>query len=485
MFEVGGTAGLKKAAFFASIDWEKLERKEVDPPERLAVQSEEDLKHFHDEFTQMPLPRSVVEESDENFIARRVESKNFRGFSFIQEDFQLPDRDADEIEKYWNSGDEEGESDSDCASSKAGDEPQVPLEPEKKKRPPRKRNKKNKVAATNANSAATALDTPSDAVDASKTPSKNDNKKTNADTIVPLNVQIDLSNKVKKEKHGVTPVPPDPVVTAEVVHEVGATQKANASSSLPQASGGQPEKVSQRPTPWQTQQPYSLDRSTNQKYVPPPQRRGVGGIVNRGQATATPAWHQQQPGPRQKGWAGQQQQTSQQQTSQKNGWAVARKPQHPSSQGGGGWSTQVGRSQGKQPTSTKSGSTKQAQPEWNTVGAATARGPSPGSWASKIQAKNIGGKAYPATAVPRVTAHNSVRAPPPPSPQTTRQTTLVPPSPSSDWRQHTMSPSPRKGVTPESQWPGLGDFPPPPDLGKPKTALKAVKPTNGAWGKKR
>ena len=50
MFEVGGTAGLKKLAFFAHIDWEKLERKEVEPPERLAVQDEEDLKHFHDEY---------------------------------------------------------------------------------------------------------------------------------------------------------------------------------------------------------------------------------------------------------------------------------------------------------------------------------------------------------------------------------------------------------------------------------------------------
>ena len=49
MFEVGGPAGLKKADFFKAIDWQKLERKEVEPPERLAVHDENDLKHFHNE----------------------------------------------------------------------------------------------------------------------------------------------------------------------------------------------------------------------------------------------------------------------------------------------------------------------------------------------------------------------------------------------------------------------------------------------------
>ena len=49
MFEVGGPAGLKKVEFFKHIDWEKLERKEVEPPERLTVQNSQDLKHFHEE----------------------------------------------------------------------------------------------------------------------------------------------------------------------------------------------------------------------------------------------------------------------------------------------------------------------------------------------------------------------------------------------------------------------------------------------------
>lgn len=49
MFEVGGPAGLKNVDFFKHMDWEKLEKKEVEPPERLTVQDDHDLKHFHDE----------------------------------------------------------------------------------------------------------------------------------------------------------------------------------------------------------------------------------------------------------------------------------------------------------------------------------------------------------------------------------------------------------------------------------------------------
>jgi p70 ribosomal S6 kinase len=151
MFEVGGSAGLKNAEFFAKIDWEKLERKEIEPPETLPVDHDEDLRHFHDEFTQMPLPRSVVEMSLDNFSASRVESEHFRGFSFIQDDFVLPDRPDGEVKYYWETAEEDGESVSDCASSKHEGESVDPVIKEdtaaqKKKRPPRKRNRKKGAA---------------------------------------------------------------------------------------------------------------------------------------------------------------------------------------------------------------------------------------------------------------------------------------------------------------------------------------------------
>ena len=103
MFEVGGVAGLKQAPFFAKIDWIKLEFKELPPPYALTVNDDEDVQHFHNEFTNMPLPRSVHQMSKEDHRPRRVQSNTFRGFSFVQDDFLLPERDADKLELYWRS----------------------------------------------------------------------------------------------------------------------------------------------------------------------------------------------------------------------------------------------------------------------------------------------------------------------------------------------------------------------------------------------
>ena len=47
--EVGGVAALKQQTFFAGLDWGKLERKEIDPPEDFSVDNDEDLRHFHEE----------------------------------------------------------------------------------------------------------------------------------------------------------------------------------------------------------------------------------------------------------------------------------------------------------------------------------------------------------------------------------------------------------------------------------------------------
>ena len=153
MFEVGGVAGLKQQPFFANakIDWIHLDLKQMQPPYDLNVDHEHDLRNFHNEFTAMPLPRSVKGMTKDDHKPRRIASDTFRGFSFIQDGFVLPSRDANEIENYWKTVEEDGESDSDLASSKYGSDNEgsampSPLEPEKKKRPPRKRKKKNKNA---------------------------------------------------------------------------------------------------------------------------------------------------------------------------------------------------------------------------------------------------------------------------------------------------------------------------------------------------
>jgi len=51
MFELGGVAQVKRLDFFKSIDWNLLETKEVDPPERFdhELENDEDLRHFYPE----------------------------------------------------------------------------------------------------------------------------------------------------------------------------------------------------------------------------------------------------------------------------------------------------------------------------------------------------------------------------------------------------------------------------------------------------
>lgn len=97
---------------------------------------------------------------DEKFLPKQCQSEAFKGFSFIQSDFVLPDRTDEQHDHYWNNFEADGESLSECASSIGGDDDRNLTQPvhiptlestpevsEKKKRPPRKR--KNKVQATN------------------------------------------------------------------------------------------------------------------------------------------------------------------------------------------------------------------------------------------------------------------------------------------------------------------------------------------------
>jgi serine/threonine protein kinase len=148
MFEIGGVTGLKQMDFFNNIDWEKLEKMEIDPPDKLHVDNDEDLRHFHDEFTKMPLPRSVTETSMDKSHPRRCESDMFRGFSFVQHDWETPERKSEEVQRYWMHVEEDGESLSECASSKIelNEAEETLAISEKKKRPLRKRKKKKAAA---------------------------------------------------------------------------------------------------------------------------------------------------------------------------------------------------------------------------------------------------------------------------------------------------------------------------------------------------
>ena len=49
MFQIGGVAQIKQLAFFAGLDWGALERKEIEPPQKLEVNGSDDYSHFYDE----------------------------------------------------------------------------------------------------------------------------------------------------------------------------------------------------------------------------------------------------------------------------------------------------------------------------------------------------------------------------------------------------------------------------------------------------
>lgn len=95
----------------------------------------------------MNLPRSVTEMAKDDFVPRRIESCLFRGFSFTQPDFELPARNENEIESYWNSPEADGESEGssilleDGVSELNVTDPPMEAIPEKKKRPRRRKKK--------------------------------------------------------------------------------------------------------------------------------------------------------------------------------------------------------------------------------------------------------------------------------------------------------------------------------------------------------
>jgi serine/threonine protein kinase len=306
MFEVGGVSGLKKAEFFNKIDWDKLEKQELVPPYKLTVDNEQDLSNFHDEFVQMSLPRSVMDISTSSALPRRCDSDAFRGFSFIMEDFQLPDRNADDVEQYWNAqAEEDGESVSEAASSKCGfnvnnnqnynhnnlnrivDDNAAEAEStdaDQKKRPPRKRKKKDKVAGGAASqgitttSVASLTPTPSEAGDPPST-------HVAATTLATMNVGAAINPvtpaAASKPVGQPSPaslgpaVPAQPVVTKPVPAAFGNTVPSPASKQKQQQQQQQP--LNPKAESWQvatpgagTQRtPWNTPTATTPQATPP------------------------------------------------------------------------------------------------------------------------------------------------------------------------------------------------------------------------
>lgn len=280
-----------------------MESKTIEPPDLLPVDHDEDLRHFHDEFTAMPLPRSVVEMSQESFNARRVESEAFRGFSFIQDDFCLPDRHGVEEQSYWDAVEEDGESVSDCASSKHdGDDPPVIEETvaQRKKRPPRKR-KPQKPAGQ----AVSTETTPAPSTDTTPAPSAacSPAASENGDVVVPVKAAEVVPVVAAEPPPPAQVVPsvssPPPVPVRKVVQEswqsVNVSPKKASNRSVAKAPVSQ---LQARPSP-QIQNKGKVDSSLPQNQwstAPPAGRRNNNNAPSALTATSS-SWRPGAPPP--------------------------------------------------------------------------------------------------------------------------------------------------------------------------------------------
>lgn len=450
MFEVGGVAGLKQAAFFAQIDWNKLEAKEMEPPYILTVDNDTDLRNFHDDFTKMPLPRSVKEMSSSDDLPRRIRSDAFRGFSFIQDGFILPNRDSETMENYWNNAaEEEGESDSDIASSKAAFDDPAPTEPVKKKRPPRKRKKKKKIDET-ASVASSVNTDPEIMAPVAATFA--------AEGTLPQQTIVAINESAMKVGGMDGPKLPEAIVQSAVreISKMAVSQPKpvkEAWQSIGQSSGGQ----NKNPTLPQQKLP-SRGATTPQ----------TAAMMNASAKPYTPPFRT--PG---------------------KPWGTPRTTSTPQSSKGPTWPSPA--------TTPQRGATP--------VAASQPRPAQPGSWAARTGPNSASSSAgTPSSVVAQPSQTPTMSRTLYSSPSKQRNPKPTPPSPSSDWRSH-KSPDVKRALNrysdPRSspsrpmdvnnaggppQWPSLNDFPPPttsratPTSGKNQPKVDgAKKPLKGAW----
>jgi len=75
-----GSLEVKRHSFFNGLDWDKLEKKEIEPPFRPKVKSETDTSQIDTAFTQEKPQDSFVENSLSETLQRE---NNFEGFTFV------------------------------------------------------------------------------------------------------------------------------------------------------------------------------------------------------------------------------------------------------------------------------------------------------------------------------------------------------------------------------------------------------------------
>ena len=392
-----------------------------------------------------------------DFQPRRCESDNFRGFSFIGDKFQLPERTASEEAHYWNNVDDDGASLSECASSVFDEDlmetsaPEPIAEPQKKKRPPRKKKKKQAQVPMETTDEGCENKKGNDAANTKGPGTETDAQKTD-DTAVAEPESDDpdevdgsaeirndaVEESVSKEMPQATLKSLNPNAKAwSTIDKPRPPAQAQSASSLDASA---PVQQQDKPTSW-------ASLAVGEKASKP----GVAQLPHR---PAPPPTAPSKP------------------PAKRNGWATVGKPtaQGKTERSDGGWST-VPTSKAAPPRlAVQPQSQKKSANGWSTV-------------------ENGGGGAQPAQVGVGWATPGGGGAAHQQQASAGRATPLSP-----DWTSHAMSPrgsSSRNvvsGIPPPPldeggpAWPSLGDFPPPPGGTDTKPAAQQAKPA-GSWGK--
>jgi novel protein kinase C epsilon type len=79
----GGEDAIRAHPFFREIDWDALEARKVKPPFKPKIKSKRDVNNFDSDFTKEDPVLTPIETT----IIRSIAQDEFRGFSFINNEF--------------------------------------------------------------------------------------------------------------------------------------------------------------------------------------------------------------------------------------------------------------------------------------------------------------------------------------------------------------------------------------------------------------
>ena len=89
----GGEAAIRKHLFFRHIDWDKIAKKEVQPPFKPRIRDRLDVSNFDRQFTGQKVALSPTDES----FMMNLDQSMFEGFSYTNEHFLTDDSDDEAI----------------------------------------------------------------------------------------------------------------------------------------------------------------------------------------------------------------------------------------------------------------------------------------------------------------------------------------------------------------------------------------------------